>query len=52
MRRLFAKMPQAVRYKRVVMMWVHWIDAYGAYYSRGWQATTLKMKELVDEMLS
>jgi len=30
-------------------MWVHWIDAYGTYYPRGWQATMLRMKELVDE---
>ena len=30
-------------------MWVHWMDAYGAYYPRGWQATMLKMEELVDE---
>ena len=52
MRCLFAEMPQAARYKRIAMMWVHWIDAYGASYPREWQATTLKMKELVDEMLS
>jgi len=50
MRRLFAEMPQAARYKRVAVMWVCWMDAYGAYYPRGWQATILKMEELVDEM--
>ena len=49
MRRLFAEMPQAVRYKRVAVMWVRWMDAYGAYYPRGWQATMLKMEELVNE---
>ena len=49
MRRLFAEVPQAARYKSVVVMWVHWMDAYGAYYPRGWQATMLKMEELVDE---
>ena len=49
MRRLFAEMPQAARYKRVAIMWVRWMDAYGAYYARGWQATMLKMEELVDE---
>ena len=43
-------MPQAARYKRVAVMWVRWMDAYGAYYPRGWQATMLKMEELVDEM--
>jgi len=26
------------------------MDAYEAYYPRGWQATVLKMEELVDEM--
>jgi len=31
-------------------MWVRWMDAYGAYYPRGWQATMLKMQKLVDEM--
>jgi len=30
-------------------MWVRWMDAYGMYYPRGWQATMLRMKELVDE---
>ena len=30
-------------------MWVRWIDAYGMYYPQGWQATMLRMKELVDE---
>ena len=42
-------MPQTTHYKRVAEMWVHWIDAYGAYYSREWKATMLKMEELVDE---
>jgi len=42
-------MPQAVRYKRVAVMWVRWMDAYGAYYPQGWQATMLKMEELVNE---
>ena len=35
MRRLFAVVPQAMRYKRVTVMWVRWIDAYGACYPRG-----------------
>ena len=52
MRRLFTEVPQAARYKRVAVMWVCWIDAYGAYYPLGWQATMLKMEELVNEMLS
>jgi len=29
-------------------MWVRWTDSYGTYH-RGWQATMLRMKELVDE---
>ena len=35
MRCLFTKVPQAGRYKRVSVMWVHWMDAYGTYYPRG-----------------
>jgi len=49
MRHLFAEVPQAALYKRVVMIWVRWMDACGAYYPRGWQATMLKMEELVDD---
>ena len=49
MRCLFAEGPQAECYKRVATMWVHWMDAYGMYYPRGWQATILRMRELVDE---
>jgi len=50
MRRLFAEMPQAACCKRVAIMWVRWMDAYGVYYPRGWQATMLKIEELVDEV--
>jgi len=49
MRRLFTEVPQAARYNRVAVMWVRWMDAYGAYYPRGWQANMLKIEELVDE---
>jgi len=30
-------------------MWVHWMDAYGTYYPQGWQATMLRMIEVVDK---
>jgi len=50
MRCSFAEVPQAVRYKRAVVMWMRCMDAYGMYYPRGWQATMLRMKELVDEI--
>ena len=49
MRRLFAEMPQAARYRRVAIMWVRWVDAYRGYYPRGWEATMLRMGELVDQ---
>ena len=49
MRHVFAEMPQAAHYKRVSVMWVRWMDSYGVYYPREWQATMLKMEELVDE---
>jgi len=29
-------------------MWACWIDSFGAQYPRGWQATLLRMRELVD----
>lgn len=48
MRLLFAENPQARRYKRVATLWVHWIDSFGAQYPRGWRATMLRMRELVD----
>jgi len=32
MRRLFAQKPQTERYKRVSIMWLRWMDAYGTYY--------------------
>jgi len=28
-------------------MWARWIDSFGAQYPRGWQATMLRMSELV-----
>ena len=31
------------------MMWICWINSFGAHYPRGWQATILRMRELVDE---
>jgi len=50
MRCLFAERPQAEHHKRVAVMSVCWMDAYGMHYPRGWHATTLMMKELVDKM--
>ena len=29
-------------------MWARWIDSFGPQYTRGWQATMLRMRELVD----
>jgi len=29
-------------------MWVRWIDSFGVQYPRGWQATMLRMRELMD----
>jgi len=48
MRLLFAENPQARRYKRVATMWARWIDSFGDQYPRGWQATMLRMRKLVD----
>jgi len=48
MRLLLAENPQARRYKRVATMWARWIDSFGPQYTRGWQATMLRMRELVD----
>lgn len=48
MRHLFIERPQGKRFKWVATMWVHWLDAYGAYYPQGWQAAMRRMKELVD----
>ena len=31
------------------MMWICWIYSFGTHYSRGWQATMLRIRELVDE---
>jgi len=45
---LFAKNPQAKRYKQVATMWAHWVDSFGAQYPQGWQFTMLRMRELVD----
>ena len=50
MGRLLTERPQEERYKRVSIMWVRWMDAYGMYCPRGWQAAMLRMKELVDEV--
>ena len=30
------------------MMWIRWIDSFGAQYPCGWQAIMLRMRELVD----
>ena len=30
------------------MMWIRWIDSFGVQYPRGWLATMLRMRELVD----
>ena len=30
------------------MMWVHWIYSFGIQYPLGWQATMLRMREMVD----
>ena len=49
MRHLFTERPQVKRYKRVAVVWVRWMDAYGMYYPRGWQATMFRMKDIVDE---
>jgi len=49
MMHLFVERPQAERYKRVAVVGVRWMDAFGTYYPRGWQAIMLRMKELVDE---
>jgi len=45
---LFAENSQARRYKRVAKLWPRWTDSFGAQYPRGWQATMLRMRELVD----
>ena len=47
-RLLLAENPQVRRYKRVATLWARWIDSFGAQYPRGWQATMLRMRELVD----
>jgi len=31
------------------MIWIHWINSFGAHYSRVWLATMLRIRELVDE---
>jgi len=48
MRILFTENPLAEWYKRVAIMWIHWIDFFCAQYPRGLQATMLRMRELVD----
>ena len=48
MRLLLAENPQARRYKRVATVWARWIDSFGAQYPRGWQATMLRKRELVN----
>ena len=48
MRILFAKTPQTERYRRVTTMWIRWLDSFGVQYPRGWQATMLRIRELVD----
>jgi len=49
MRCLFTERPQAERYKQVVLIRVHWMDAYETHYPWGLKATMLRTKELVDE---
>jgi len=48
MKFFFAERPQAKHYKRITTMWVRWADSNGMLYSKGWQATMLRMEELVD----
>jgi len=48
MRILFAENPLVERYKCVAIMWIRWIDSFGAQYPRGLQATMLRIRELVD----
>ena len=48
MRLLFVENPQARQYKRVVTLWARWIDSFSAQYPRGWQATMLRIRELMD----